>query len=192
MQWLEPEVTAAAAFEPVELAAAKASQKIEASDEDATLTTFLKAARGVVEDRTGLKLATQTVKLRAWGFEGQAFVLPLAPIQSVSSITYVDGAGDTQTLLTSVYTTALFGLSPMVALKYGQTWPSHRCGLGNVVITCVAGWAADAAPEPIRRAIMTAFGDFEKHRAQAQAGTISDVAAVAIDSLLINYRRAAA
>jgi uncharacterized phiE125 gp8 family phage protein len=189
MHWLEPEVTVAPTFEPVGLAAAKSAQRIEGAHEDAALEAYLKAARSVVEERTGLKLATQTVRLRAWAFEADSFVLPLAPVQSVTSITYVDNEGATQTLSTDIYTTALFGLTPTIALKYGKTWPAHRCGLGNVVITCVAGYAADAAPEPVKQAIKLLFGDFNAFREQAAPGSVSDVAAVALDSLLINHRR---
>jgi uncharacterized phiE125 gp8 family phage protein len=189
MQWLEPEITVAPAFEPVVLADAKAAQRIDTSDEDALLATYLASARAIVEDRTGLKLATQTVKLRAWDFDCNTFKLPIAPVQSVSSITYVDNDGATQTLSTDVYTTALYGLTPLVSLKYGQSWPSHRCGLGNVVVTCVVGYAADAAPDALRQAIKLLFGDFNQYREQAVAGVISDVAAVALDSLLVNHRR---
>ena len=89
-----------------------------------------------------------------------------------------------------VYLATLYGLSPMISLKYGQYWPAHRIGPGNVVITCVAGYAADAAPEPVKQAILLAFGDFNVSREQQTQGVISDVAAVAIDNLLINHRRA--
>jgi uncharacterized phiE125 gp8 family phage protein len=192
MRWLDPEVTAAPTFQPVDLDSAKAAQVIETSDWDDLLEGYLVAAQGIVESRTGLTLATQTLKLRAWGFDCPTFVLPAAPIQSVESIEYLDQAGVLQTLSTAVYETALYGLTPTVSLKYGQMWPVHRCGLGSVVITCIAGYDAAAAPPAVAQAIRLAFGDFNTFREQAALGVVSEIASVAIDNLLINHRRSAA
>jgi uncharacterized phiE125 gp8 family phage protein len=189
MNWLEPEVTEAPTFLPVTLVQAKAAQRIETDEEDPLLTGYLMAAINHIETQYERRLATQTVKLRAWGLDCPTFVLPLSPIQSISAVTYLDAAGDEQTLSTDVYATALYGLFPTVALKHRQCWPVHQRGLGSVVFTCQAGYAEGDAPAVIQQAVLILFGDFNTYREQAAAGIISAVASVAIDNLLTNQHR---
>lgn len=188
MRWLEPEVTAAPAFAPVALATAKAAQGIDTDDQDALLQGYLDAGVAHVESLTGLRLASQTVKLRAWGFDCNTFVLPIAPVVAVTAIDYLDTTGAPQALDAAVYTTALYGLSPLITLAPGQRWPSTRCAPGAVTLTLTVGWAEGALPAELRQAVILTFGDFNTFREQAMAGLVSNVAGVAVESLLTNWR----
>jgi uncharacterized phiE125 gp8 family phage protein len=191
MRWLEPEITAPPTYELVSLDEAKASQRVDTADQDADLQGRLDGAVQHIEALTGLSLATQTIKLRAWGFEDCTFVLPAAPIQSIESITYLDPSGDEQTLDPGVYRTALYGLQPMVSLAYTKNWPNHLCELGSITVTVVAGYADGALPKPIRDAILLQFGSGDLNR---QGTVIADsrvtiVENSALDALLTNFRR---
>ncbi len=189
MRWLEPEITAPAAAYPVTLDEAKGQVGEDTNERDDLITNQIKAACQYVEGYTGLALYTRTVKLRAFDFDCRGFVLPAAPVTAVTSITYIDSAGAEQTLDPAVYDEALYGLSPTIALAYGQSWPSVRCGLSSVVFTVTAGYAAGECPDPIKQAVLLIVGDWFENREQSVAGSISTIPMVAVESLLTNYRR---
>lgn len=189
MRWLEPELVTGPTFEPVTLGEAKAAQRIDGNDEDALLLGYLMAARSHIEQVTGLRLATQTLRLRADSFDAAWFRLPAAPVQSVS-IQYLDADGVQQTLDPTVYEAILSGLEPMVGLAYGKSWPAHRVHVGAVTVTAVCGYAQGDIPDVLRQAILLVFGEFNARREPMGEGAISPAVAVGIDALTANYRRA--
>lgn len=71
------------------------------------------------------------------------FVLP--PLQSVTSITYVDTAGVTQTLDPSKYVVDAVGQPARIEPAYGMSWPVARDQANSVKIRFVAGYGAAAA-----------------------------------------------
>lgn len=180
MSWLPPVVTVAPASEPVTLAEAKTHVKVDGSDSDSELTTMIATARTLVEEYTGTKLVSQTVVMRCSSFCD--FVdLPLAPIVSISSITYLDSSGVSQTLSTDVYESVLFGLEPEIRLKINQSWPSVRCVSDAITVTGVAGYAS--VPGPVKSAMLLTISELYDNRG---SGTIPQGA---MDLLNTNYRR---
>jgi uncharacterized phiE125 gp8 family phage protein len=188
MKWLEPEVTATAAFQPVSLADAKAHLVVEASTDDALIGGYLAAASAHVASITGLTLTTSTVVLRADGFDCAMFRLPAAPVESLA-IKYTDAAGAEQTLDPATYVTALNGLSPTIQLAYGKSWPAHRWGLGSVTVTAECGYAQGELPTPLRQAILLIVGDWYSRRETVADGVVSSIPMQAVDALLANWRR---
>lgn len=88
------------------------------------------------------------------------FKIPLPPLQSVESITYVDSNGDTQTLPTSVYAVDTASEPGVVSLKYGQTWPSTRCQRGAVVVAFTCGYGTcEDVPSRVRSAVKLKAAD---------------------------------
>lgn len=179
MSWLPPVVTVEPVDEPVSLAEAKAQCHIDGTDFDTELNIYIKSARIFVEEYTGSKLESQTVVLRCSSF-GDLCDLPVAPVSSVTSITYLDTAGAEQTLSTDVYEAVLIGLEPHIRLKINQSWPSVRCASDAVRVTAVAGYST--VPEPIRHAMMLLISAWNDSRSVGPApeGAIN---------LLTNYRR---
>jgi uncharacterized phiE125 gp8 family phage protein len=192
MRWLEPEITAAATSQPVSLDEAKAHLRVDSADEDALIEALVEAAQAHVEQYTGLYLAEQTVKLRAWGFDLGASRLPAGPVSEVTSITYTDIDGTVQTLSPDLYVAILYGLSPMISPAWGQCWPAHRCFPGSVVVTVTAGFADDECPAPIRQAILMIVGDLYANREAVviDASRVTMIENPTADRLLANYRRA--
>lgn len=74
---------------------------------------------------------------------GDTIQLPMPNLQSVTSITYIDGNG-AQTLPTSVYDVDTDAFPGRVVLKFGQSWPGTRAQRNAVVITFVAGYVSPA------------------------------------------------
>jgi uncharacterized phiE125 gp8 family phage protein len=91
--------------------------------------------------------------------------LPMPVLQSVSSITYVDNDGVTQTLSTSVYDVDVDHFPGRVLLKYGQVWPVTRVQRNAVTITLVAGYASPAlVPADWKHALLLLIAHFYQHR----------------------------
>jgi uncharacterized phiE125 gp8 family phage protein len=101
-------------LEPVSLDEAKSHCQITSTADDGILIGYIMAARQHVESVTGRSLITQTWDLaidrnwpvyfdRKYGGERRLIELPRSPVQSVTSVTYVDQNGVTQTLDPSQY-----------------------------------------------------------------------------------------
>lgn len=185
--WSPPVVTAAPAAEPLTLASAKLQVVVTDTTDDALIAAYITAARAHVEGVTGLRLYTQTLALRcdAWADLAR---LPVAPIQSVT-VTYVDTAGATQTLSTSVYEARLYGLEPGLALIDGQSWPDTRKG-SLITVAAVAGYGDETAQPPaVIQAMRLLVGDFYAFRETATTGAMASVPiAAAVEALLANER----
>ncbi|TIN10389.1 hypothetical protein [Mesorhizobium sp.] len=179
--WYPATVTVAATAEPVSLVEAKRHVHAEDFvDDDAELALLIAAARDRVEKYCNTRFATQTVVVKCDCF-GDMARLSEAPVQSVSSITYVDTDGVTQTLATSVYELRSDGLESSIVLKYGQSWPSIQTN-SRITLTAVVGTAD--VPAAVKHAMLLSLADGYEMRENAAAS-----AWTAIDVLLSNFRR---
>lgn len=160
----------APAVEPVSVSEIKDMLRIDADDEDALLGTLIAAARSSVEAFLRRRLITQTVRLTRTGF-CEPMLLPVAPIQSVAAVRYVDGAGSTQTMASEGYRLVQSVEPNMLAPVYGQTWPVPRQDHDSVTIDLVVGYgdASSDVPEEIVLAIKMLAGSWYRQREAVQA-----------------------
>jgi uncharacterized phiE125 gp8 family phage protein len=163
VSWLPPVVTVAPASEPITKAEAKLHLKVDGADDDELIEGLVSACRSQIEKQCGIRLVTQTVVLRCSSF-CDFIDLPVAPIQSVSSIAYLDSTGVEQTLSTDVYETVLIGLEPQIRLKINQSWPSIRTATDAIRVTAVAGYVTQE-PE-ILAALKLTLSAFYDNRAE--------------------------
>lgn len=117
----------------------------------------------------GRAIITQTwqMTLSRFPIGKGAITLPLPPLQSVTSIVYIDDDGDELTLDGGLYQVANKGKYPShVVPAYGQTWPSTRDMPDAVTVTFVAGYGdgAEDVPGAIRNAGLLMIGDLYEHR----------------------------
>lgn len=85
--------------------------------------------------------------------------LPLPPLQSVSSITYKDADGVSQTLTASLYTVDSYSEPGRIVTAYNATWPTDRADTNAVSIQFIAGYGvAYQVPERIKQAIKLIVG----------------------------------
>ena len=165
--WYPHTVTVAAASEPLTTAEARTQTRWDTSANDAALDIYIASARAHVEAYCGTPLVSRTVTVKCDGFDDFA-AFPVVPLQSVSSVSYVDAAGATQTLSTDVYEVRSDGLTASLVLKYGQSWPSIRDG-SRITVTAVVGYSA--VPDDIKHALLllVAQGDMERETEQRGA-----------------------
>lgn len=185
--------------------------RLGASDYDsADVLLKIAAARRHVEDFTGRQLFPATYIYRLDDFadpervvlsssgwiEDTKILVPRPPLISVSSISYVDSDGATQTVATTVYEVVKpTGEVGSIRLKFDQDWPDPRLQEGAVTITFVAGYGAamddedaDNVPETLRLAILMLAAEWNENREQSITGTIIAEIPFGIQRMLQPFR----
>lgn len=180
MSWY-PGAPVAPAVEPVSLAQAKLQCRVTGTDEDETLDLYIASARAHAEAYCGVAFAERTLAAHCDSFSDLAR-LPFAPVNSVTSIEYVDPGGSTQTLASSAYELRADNLESAVVLKLGQAWPGLQQG-SRVTVTASVG---AAPPDEVIHAMLLFIADSFDRREHAKVGDWTS-----LDSLLCNYRRGA-
>lgn len=157
------ELATAATTLPLSLIEIKHHLKLSETvvDDDAEIDAIQAAVVEQVERDVadGLCLLTQTWKQYEddWPMEIE---LQRGPVQSITSIEYVDGDGNPQTLASSEYQSELTRQPPdraVIKTAYQKSWPTIRTGVYNpITITFVAGYGDNwnDVPENVRRAVL--------------------------------------
>lgn len=154
-------VTTAVASEIVTSNEVKANSRIDGTDDDTLIGTLISAARAAAEQATQQAIGSQTRKLLTSSF-CDLYLHP--PVTSITSITYTDVDGASQTLSSSVYYLDESGLWPVVRLKTGQSWPSLYSQRGVVAVTYVCGYTSATAPQDLKRWVIMAAGAMYENR----------------------------
>jgi len=157
-----------ATTEPVSLVEAKLHLRVDHSTEDTKISGLIKAARELAEDATWRAMITSTWELRLDAWPRMPLELPRAPLQSISSIKYVDEAGVEGTVASSVYDCDTASEPGRLFFKANQSWPGVTLyPFGGVRIQFVAGYAnAAAVPEKVKAAILLIVGHLYENREQ--------------------------
>jgi uncharacterized phiE125 gp8 family phage protein len=170
------EITSGPAVEPLTVAEAKAHLRVDHTTDDSYIESLIKAARRTAEQFQGRAYITQTWKLYLDDFpHGKEIKLPVAPVASVSSITYVDLNGDTQTWDSANYQVDTKAAIPRIVLSPIVSWPNVEADRVNAVtITFIAGYGATSAsvPENTKHAIKLIISDMYQHRESTIIGNI--------------------
>lgn len=166
----------APAVEPLTIAEAKLHCRVDGSDEDALITALIVAAREQAEHETGRALVTQTWELVHDEFP-EAFVLRRAPIQSVTSIKYLDDAtGAEQTLDPADYLLDKDSEPGYVVPAYGKAWPATWPVPNAVRVRYVCGYGlAAAVPVAIKQWMLLAIGTMYAQRETFVTGQIGSI-----------------
>lgn len=159
--------TTGPAVEPVTLAEAKVRCRIDTTDEDSTHTDMIVAAREYCEGVVGRQFINATWKEYFDRFPSDEIRLSKPPLSSVTSITYVDADGDTQTWTASLYQTDAISEPARIKPAYGESWPTTRDDTYNAItVTFVAGYGAAASDVPpnFKQAIFLLVGLWHRDR----------------------------
>jgi len=165
--------------EPVSLADVKAHLRIDITDDDALLGTYITVARRFCERYQNRAYITQTWKLVLddWPDDDE-IELPYPPLQSVTSIVYYDTEDNDNTLATTVYMVDADSEPGRVTLKYNQTWPYTTLRPYNgIEITYVAGYgdATGDVPENVVHAIKLLVGHLYENREATGIRPLSEI-----------------
>lgn len=158
--------TVAPTFRAIDLVQLKQQSRIDGDDEDMLLIEYIEAATDFVERDQGRALLQSTWQAvyDEWPDCG-VFYLPNPPLISVSSITYLDESGASQTLSSSVYSVDAVSQPGRVSLAYGQSWPVILSQQAAITVTFLAGYSSAAnVPQRTKQAIRILAGHWFKCR----------------------------
>lgn len=162
--------------------------------QDSEFERFGLAAEQAVEGELSAAFLTQTWVLRLDCFPCWEIKLPRPPLQSVTSVQYLDADGATQVLATTEYTVDTppansdWSATPgRIHLAYGKSWPVTYDVPNAVTVTYIAGKATPTAiPAMVRTAIMMAAGDLHENRERSAVEIVQQLEMY--ERLVSNYR----
>jgi uncharacterized phiE125 gp8 family phage protein len=180
----------APATEPVTLAEAKAQCRVDASDEDALITALIAAARQEAEHALGRALITQTWERVIDAFPEAEIELGMPPVASIVSVSYVDTAGNTQSLSAAAYLLDGDREPGWLLPAAGYTWPSTLDTANAVRVRFTAGYGnAAAVPQAIKTWLLMRIATLYKFRESSVLGvSVTEVPGRYTDRLLDPYR----
>ncbi len=162
-------VSSAPSTEPVTLAEAKFHIRVDHDELDDLINELITSAREAAETFTNRTFVDTTFIYKINGFPPSGLVdshilLPRSPLDSVSSVAYLDINGSSQTLATSVYEVDTSSIPGRVRLKIDKVWPSTQLHPEVVTITFIAGYgAASVVPSAIKVAVKMLVSDLYEH-----------------------------
>ncbi|HMO74571.1 MAG TPA: hypothetical protein PKD99_02285 [Sphingopyxis sp.] len=190
MAWSAATLVTPPAQPAVSLAAAKQFLRIDAEtdDFDAQLTSFAAAAVEQVEAMCSIRLAPQTIEIRAdeWS---DLLRLPIGPVTAIVTVHYQDRAGGEQLLDAEACELFGAGLETGIRLALGFGWPNDvRPVNGAIRVRLNVGY--EVLPGPVWAAVLYHVGDLFAFRETAVAGggAMKVPMSTAVAALLANYR----
>ena len=180
----------------VSLSDAKNWLRVTNSDDDTLIAALVERATQFVENETRRQLINATWVMKLDTFPHGSFIdFPVSPLVSVTSIAYLDGNGDSQTLAASVYGVDTTQDPGRIFLKSGQEWPSTLDQANAVTVTAVAGYgtAASDIPAALVHAGLMLVAHFYEHReaVDPRGGQFGEVP-LGVSNLVQQYRVARA
>ena len=184
------------AVEPLTLSECKQFLRVDHASDDTLISAMQVSAREWVETYTRRALCTQTIDFRyaGWPIIGDPLVVPYAPLQSITSISYIDEDQVNQTLAASQYVVraqagpragrGTIEIADGVTLPTLSTQPDRP-----VTVRAVVGYgSAPQVPDGIKSAIYLLLGDLYEQRQETITGTIVQSTRFTVERLLGPYR----
>ena len=164
-------------FEP--LSVAEVAEYIRVDDlaaETVTIEAMITAARQYLEQYLSRFIATQTVEIAFDTFQDEMTIA--APLQSITSITYLDKDGATQTLNPNQYLVDTYQEPAVITKAFGVVYPETYDVPNAVKIRFVAGYTTGDSPDimplpkPLKFAMLLLIGDMYANREGGIVGSI--------------------
>jgi uncharacterized phiE125 gp8 family phage protein len=204
------------AAEPLSLADARLHLRIDSdmTADDTLISSLITAARQYAEGQTRRALVTQTWLMVLDSFPGasefgvpfgtsfslpaNAILLEKCPVQSVTSIRYLDMGGTWQTMPATDYVVDVVSEPARITPVFGKIWPIPLPQIGSVQVTYVAGYGApdvggNWSPGPVPAGIVNwmklRVGSLYEHRGEVEVVSRGKLEPMPfVDSLLDGYR----
>lgn len=191
--WGTLRVVTAPALEPVALEQAKEHLRVDIANDDLLIGSLITTARQALEQELGRALITQTFDYVLDEFPADGVIrLPRGPLQSVTSLTYIDSAGASQVWASSNYVVDLYSDPPRLSLAPNKSWPTLQDRIAAVTVRCVAGYGLTPAsvPGPIQQAMLLVIHHLYENRNQVIEAVGANVVVLpqGAERLLANYR----
>ena len=159
------------ATDVITLAEAKTHLRILAAShpDDTYITGLITAAREWAETYIERAIGTQTLEIALDVFP-DAFILTPA-VQSITSVTYLDTAGISQTVTSTDYVLDNYSNPAWLVPAYGKVWPSTYCTANAVKVRFIAGYdGGNPCPQAIIAAMKLMIGHLYENRQEDVLG----------------------
>jgi len=169
---------------PVSLEEARRHCRVDFTDDDLSIQTYLEAAIATIEGPHGIgvALSPQTWRLSMDYFPCQ-IVIPLGPVSEISSITYVDDAGAAAEV--DEWRTDLDTEPVRIWPARDKTWPAITCEPGAVKVEFITGY--ESTPADLRAAVLLLTAHLYENREAVTEKAMTELP-MAVDSILNRYR----
>lgn len=176
--------------EPITLDQLKAQCRVDTTDDNAVLTLAIAAARAKAENYTGTAIISQIWEQTLDAFPEAEIELLKPPVTEITSVTYVDADGATQTLAGSAYALDASTFPGWLLPAYDTSWPDTRDQANAVTIRYATGYADAASVPGDMRAwlLMTAAFIYAQREVMVLGGKVAEIPSRFCDSLLDPYR----
>jgi uncharacterized phiE125 gp8 family phage protein len=172
------QIVTAPAAEPISLAEAKNHLRVDYVDDDHLIQSQIIAVREYAETSTNRAFVTQTWKYvldafpalpqssLSWQDNFDQFRIPFPPLQSVTSIVWIDQNGNSNTIPPANYIVDATSEPARVALNVGQIWPADTLQpIAGVQVTFTAGYGAPGrVPESLKQMMKLLLGAWYQNR----------------------------
>lgn len=166
---------------PITAEQLKLHSHADGNDEDENFGLYVQAATRLAEKRLDRQIVTATLRVTYDKFPcatrqnpESAIYLPRPPLQSVTSIGYVDTNGTTQTMATTDYIVDANSEPGRITPRYGDIWPTPRDQMNAVTVTYVAGYGnASAVPSSIKQWMLVVGAHWYRNREAVNIGNIT-------------------
>jgi uncharacterized phiE125 gp8 family phage protein len=152
-------------IEPIGLDEVKAHSRIDLDDDDLLIQAQILAVRNMVELVYDLALITQTWTMYLDSFPDCIEIFK-RPVQSVTSIKYLDGAGVFQTVDPALYWVDLNARPPRLVRAQNANWPYVQPRPSAVAVEFVAGYGdkRENVPPHLTTYLLIKTADYYEHR----------------------------
>lgn len=172
-------ITKQVSTEPISLEEARSHLRISPfgnpprHPDDSYIEYTVSASREWCEQYLNRALATQTITMVLSEFPRSGIKLPLNPVQSIISISYLDKNNALQTISANDY--YLDSFDGVIYFNDGYNYPSISSRENSIIINYIAGYADGSnktpIPFPIKAAILLLVANFYENRQQDQLGS---------------------
>lgn len=174
-----------AADPAVTVSEAKANMRVDHDADDALIGTLIRAATAHAERWTGMAFEPSTWDLVLDRFPSAEIAVPLSPLVSVTSVTYVDEDGAEQTVAGSDFVADTASRDGWIVPADGFAWPATLAAINSVRVRFVAG---RGTPDDARQAILLLVGHWYANREAATDAQRHEIP-LGVNALLNLHRR---
>lgn len=175
-------------IEPIGLDEVKAHSRIDLDNDDLLIQSQILAVRNMVEIIYDLALITQTWTMYLDFLPLDCIEIFKRPVQSVSSIKYLDGDGVAQTVSPALYWVDLNSRPPRILRAQESNWPYVQSRPSAVAVEFVAGFGdkRENIPPHLISYLLIKTADYYEHRESYSELKLQGLDFV--DSLISNER----
>ena len=153
---------------PVSLAEAKLNLRVDTDADDDVVQRCIESATSYVEAISSVSLSVSSYEIRYDRFPMGEFELPVGPLESLDSISYLDANHDVQTVPPAGYYADLESNPPRVVPL--DSWPTAADLPGAVQVSATTAATGSVV---LIQAVYLLLGHWYENREEVIVGTIS-------------------